>query len=335
MKDRSLRWLALIVAVGVLLRLAPLVKNWDHPTIFMDPDSPEYHRIAVNLLAGHGYSWSEQPPFEPNIYRPPGLPCLLAVVYALTGASVPHAILLQALLAGLTIALTYRLARAVGAEARVALTAAAVLAVDPVSIYYSNFLLTESYTALVVVGGALLVMLYRQTGQARHLMGAGALLAVGILIHPVLLLAPFGLLALPLLARATRNLRQLGLAGLAVLIALAPAAAWVARNKVTADYAGISCVAAVNLLKYKAASVEAELNGTTREIERDRLTQVCEASLPPGASNGDRWRAWERKGVAILLAHPGVYAKVHLRGAALEFFGPDAITSRASLAGRR
>jgi hypothetical protein len=323
MKDRSLRWLAVIVATGILLRMAPLMVNWNHPAIFMDDDSYGYHQIAVNLLAGHGYSWSEQPPYEPNVYRPPGLPLLLAAVYAVAGVAVPHMILVQAVLAGLTIVLLYPLARVVGADARTALTAAAVLAVDPVSIYYSNFLLTETYTALVVVAAMVLVVGYSRTGQSRYLLAIGALLAAGVMIHPILLFAPFGLLALPLVTRGARNLRQFGLAGLAVLIALAPAAAWVVRNKVAADYAGVSCVTAVNLLKYKAASVEAELRGTTREIERDRLTQLCEESLPPGAGNGERWRTWERQAAAILLAHPGVYAKVHVRGAALEFFGPE------------
>jgi hypothetical protein len=69
--------------------------------------------------------------------------------------------------------------------------------------------------------------------------------------------------------------------------------------------------------------VEAEIRGTSREIERDRLTRECAAELPANATAGDTFRLWQRRGTAILVAHPLTYAKVHALGMALELFGPE------------
>jgi hypothetical protein len=323
MKDRSLKWLAGIMAVGLVLRLLPLVGNWHHPALFMGPDSWGYQALAENLLAGRGYTWDERPPYTPNVYRPPGMPVLLAVLYHFTGVAVQHAILLQLAFSTLTLGITYWLVRVLGFPTTTALTAAALLAVDPVTIYYSNLLLTEVYSALMAVLGLVLASRYLQSGQHRFLVGLALMLAVGIIIHPILVLFPFLLVFLPLFAAKCRSVRHVGVAALAVVLVLIPAALWTVRNHWVADYRGISCVSSVSLLKYKAAGVMAELNGTTREQERDRLTRLCQESLPPDATPGKRWRAWERQGVAIIREYPLVYAKVHLKGMALELFGPE------------
>jgi 4-amino-4-deoxy-L-arabinose transferase-like glycosyltransferase len=311
------------VAVGLLLRLLPLLCHHQHPSLFLDPDSPGYHRLAVNLLAGHGYSWNESPPYRPNLYRPPGLPLLLAALYALTGASLLHAIALQVVVAGATLALTYVLVAAWTKDGRLALLATAALAVDPVAIYYANFLLTEVYSALIVVAAMLLATAYLQTASRGYLVGLGLLLGVGIMMHPLLLLSPLLAAALPALSPATRT-RSHALAALAaMLLAWAPAAGWACRNYRVGDYLGISSVTSVNLLKYKAAGVLALRNGTSREAERDRLAEECEAELPPAATEGERYRLWQAKATAILRADPWGYAMVHLRGDAVQLLGVE------------
>src|SRR5262249_1673290 len=148
---------------------APLLCWWQHPALFMDPDSWGYHRLAVNLLAGHGYSWEGTAPYEANVYRPPGLPLSLSAGYRGPGRSAPHALVLPALVSSLTILLVYGLARSWRGDAGTALAAAGAMAVDPVSIYYANFLLTEVYTALIVVAALFLAVRYLRTGQVRFL----------------------------------------------------------------------------------------------------------------------------------------------------------------------
>jgi hypothetical protein len=139
----------------------------------------------------------------------------------------------------------------------------------------------------------------------------------------MLLFLPLFLLAVPFLTPATRIPRHFAVGFIAVVLAMIPAGCWILRNWYVADFASISSVTAVNMLKYKAAGVEAELHGTTREIERDRLTKECEAELPATATQGDRYRLWQRRGAGILLSHPLATAKVHVQGMIVELIGPE------------
>jgi 4-amino-4-deoxy-L-arabinose transferase-like glycosyltransferase len=223
----------------------------------------------------------------------------------------------------LTVLLTFFLVRALTGQRSLALAAAGVLALDPVAIQYSNLLLTETFTSPLILLVAACVWRYRASARPGWLALAGSLLACGILVHPVLLFLPLFLLVTPLLTRRTRTPRQFAAALVATVIALAPPSAWIVRNWYVGDFVGISSVTAVNLLKYKAAGVEAELRGTSREVERDRLTKECETELPPDASPAERFRLWQRRGSAIVLAHPLTYAKVHAKGMALELVGPE------------
>ena len=92
-----------LLTVAVLVRLLPVAANWDRPLVFLEYDSWGYHQLGVNLHAGHGYSAEMEPPYLPNVYRPPGLPVLLAGLYSLTGDSAQAAILLQHAVALLTV----------------------------------------------------------------------------------------------------------------------------------------------------------------------------------------------------------------------------------------
>jgi 4-amino-4-deoxy-L-arabinose transferase-like glycosyltransferase len=331
-----LGWLALVVSIGLGLRLFPVLwyGNSDGLYLAADADSWGYHRLASNLLAGRGYTWDQELPSAPNLYRPPGFPLILLGLYTLTTPWFVAAVVLQALVGSVVILLTFVLARRLGFSPRVALIAAGAQALDPVAIHYCNALMTEVYTSVLLLAAAGCVARYQQSPRPVWLLSAGGLLSAGILIHPILLFLPLLLLAVPLLTPGTRTRRQFAVALAAVVLALAPASAWVVRNWHVGDFVGISSVEAVNLLKYKAAGVEAELRGTSREVERDRLARECDAELPPGATPGDRLRLWRRRGIAILLAHPLVYAKIHAQGMLVEMFGPERDQTTRLLYGR-
>jgi hypothetical protein len=322
---RPLRWLALLVVLGLGLRLLPVLCYGDADGRFLasDSDSWGYHRLASNLLAGHGYTWDTLPPYTPNLYRPPGFPFILLGLYALTGPWFVAAIVLQAVAGCVVILLTFWLARSLGFSTRVALIAAAVQALDPVAIHYCNALMTEVYTSILLMLAGWCLIRYQKSAHPGWLLAVGGLLAAGILIHPILLFLPLVVPVLPLLRRGTRTRRQVLVALAAVVIALAPASAWIVRNCYVGDFAGISSTEAVNLLKYKAAGVEGELRGTSREVERDRLTRECASELPAGVTPGERFRFWQRRGLDIIRAHPLVYARLHLKGMLVEFFGPE------------
>src|SRR5262249_53412732 len=122
------RWLVIIGLLGFGLRFLPLAANWQQSAVFFNSDSHGYHWLAVNLLAGNGYCWEEHPPYLANVYRPPGYPLLLAGLYAVTGPQVQGGILLQVLAGTATVFLTGLWVQLLWRDARLALTAAVLLA---------------------------------------------------------------------------------------------------------------------------------------------------------------------------------------------------------------
>src|SRR5262249_47044138 len=180
-------------------RLLPVLcyGNADGLYLASDADSWGYHRLASCLLAGHGYSWDSQPPYAPNLYRPPGFPLILLGLYTLTGPWFVAAVVLQALVGAAVIALTFLLARRLGFSTRVALLAAGVQALDPVAIHYCNCLMTETYSSVLLLLSLGCLVRYQKSAHPAWLLATGGVLAVGILVHPVLLLLPLLLPVVP------------------------------------------------------------------------------------------------------------------------------------------
>lgn len=315
--------LLFVLIIGVLFRLLLLYGNWGQdPTYLLSADSYGYFGLAHNLLEGNGYSWDTQAPYKPNVYRPPGMPLLLWNVFHSVGEHLEWFILLQIIGASLTTLIVYRLGTLLAGQP-IGLLSAFLLAIDPISVVFSNFLLTEVFSALFITASFFYSARYVRSGNRVYLIVTGLILAVGISFHPILLFLPVLLAVLPFLREDLRKWRKdVLVAFLACIIAFIPATAWTIRNKVVSDYAGISCVAAVNILKYKAAGVLAIINRTSREQERDRLTIQCETMLPSNATDGQRWRLWESVGKRIILEHPSIYLKMHFMSAGYELLAP-------------
>jgi len=320
--DRFLRVLMGIAIVGLIARAVPVLLYSEHPALLMqNPDSWGYHDLAANLVLGNGYSWDERPPYTPNMYRPPGLPLLLTSFYAVFGATLHWPAGFQALIGAFSIVLTGVLALRLTGCTRVAALAAAALAVDPLSIIYSTQVLTETYTAVILLLALTCLSLGWDGNQRWWVSWAFLILGLGVLLHPILLFAPV-LLYLLVLIRDRKSLRgEISRLTLLLVLAFVPALMWCVRNYAIGDYFGVSVVSSVNLLKYKAAGVMAELRGTNREIERDRLVSQIAATLPGDCSDAERLRAWRREGIKVILAHPLTYSKIHVRGVSREILG--------------
>src|SRR3989344_7193059 len=108
--------LLIIIGVAILLRLAIFGFLWtsNEPTYFVLGDSNGYLRIANNIAEGNGFSQLTEPPYFPDSMRVPVVPALLAVSFILSDSYVPF-VLLQILLSGVLVMLTYLIAREVGA----------------------------------------------------------------------------------------------------------------------------------------------------------------------------------------------------------------------------
>jgi 4-amino-4-deoxy-L-arabinose transferase-like glycosyltransferase len=154
------------------------------PTRFVQPDSRAYSRLALDLVnTGHlGVGPAEA--HTVAALRTPGYPLLLAGVYALFGASPLPAVLLQCLLASLTVVFAYQLGCRVFSRS-VGLVAAIALCLDFASISLSLNLMSETTFALLLV--VALLLLVRGVEADRPwwpLFGSGTALACATLVRP-------------------------------------------------------------------------------------------------------------------------------------------------------
>jgi hypothetical protein len=238
--------LGILVCVGFVLRLGFMLatRSLDAPPT---EDALEYHRLALSLLAGDGYSLDGQP----VVNRAPAYPVMLALIYAVVGTQPAVARVVQALVIAALVPLLYFIG-ARGWSWSVGLLAAALFAVYPFSIFWGQYLITENLlVVLFVLLGALLVR-PQEAGPLR-LLSAGVVMALSLLTRPTALPVVIGLCVwlfatrvpsteyrVPSTAQADavlgtrysvlRRAAALGLVIAGLAIGLSP---WVARNYAT------------------------------------------------------------------------------------------------------
>ena len=219
------------VLVGIVVAIAIALRaGFVGSAQVMNPlraDAGEYAQCAQNLVEHGVYSLSKLDPPPADSFRSPGYPFLLALCRLVGGPQgwMTVALWLQVALGGLTVLLTYRLARACVGFAP-ALFASALCALSPHLVVSTGYVLTECTTTFVVAAGLwLLVRAVRRPGAPRAAL-AGFGLGAAVLCNETLLFVPF--LAAAALWRALGPRRALLLLGCGLL----PFAGWTLRNQV-------------------------------------------------------------------------------------------------------
>ncbi|HKQ56816.1 MAG TPA: glycosyltransferase family 39 protein, partial [Candidatus Eisenbacteria bacterium] len=146
--------LAALLLVALLLRLGVVAAI---PHFFGSGDPSVYYASAKGCLA-HGvprieFVWHflTAPPQVAHVedYCEPGFAYLLAIPTGLFGGGVRGAMMLSVICGTLTVWCVFRYARRFGVPC--ALLAAALVALEPWSIYYGGLIMKEAAVALVVV----------------------------------------------------------------------------------------------------------------------------------------------------------------------------------------
>jgi 4-amino-4-deoxy-L-arabinose transferase-like glycosyltransferase len=195
-------------------------------------DGVYYHKLALRLAAGLGYTWLwPDGAVTYAAHYPVGYPALLAGAYRLFGISPATAGGLAALLGVAASAATHRVALA-SAGPRAALGAGLAVALSPALVFYTPALMTEGVTASLLALSAWAVAAAREQKPARAPLFAalaGLVLGAATLVRPQsLLFAPFfGALAAPPGSGARARARD---AVLALAAAIAVCVPWALRN---------------------------------------------------------------------------------------------------------
>jgi len=213
----ALTLLAFLLRLGFMLATRTLS---DAPT----EDALEYHNLALNLLAGKGYTLDG---LTPIVNRAPAFPVFLAMVYSLFGANPAAARVVQALLISALVPLVYFIGKR-GWGPGVGLLASALFAVYPFSIFWGQYLITENL--LVVLFVLLAAFLVRPAEAVPwRLLGAGGVMGLALLTRPTAFPVVVGLFVW--LFFSVRGLRKIALSAtlllLGAVIAMSP---WIVRN---------------------------------------------------------------------------------------------------------
>jgi hypothetical protein len=220
--------LTVVLAFSFMIRSGVLVAFPDRFTADIDG----YRRLAETLRATGTYGWPSADPrgerVRPTMFRPPLYPLLLASVQRGKSPSRWELDCLHVLLGVVTAVSVWILARLWGLSAW-AIPAAVLATCDPLLLYQSTLLMTETLATTLAAGGLVALTLFHRRPNALRAAIAGGALGLASLSRPTFL--PWLVLcACIVLARPElrgRRAMNLGWMMLAALVMLAP---WGLRN---------------------------------------------------------------------------------------------------------
>jgi 4-amino-4-deoxy-L-arabinose transferase-like glycosyltransferase len=233
-------------------------------------DAREYDALARSLLLRRAFTRDSLPPYQPELFRTPLYPLLLAPGAALPAGTVVWGLALQSVLSLMLVLLTYRLARTLGLSPSRSALAALLAALSVNLAFLSTKLITETLFATLLAAGILLYARYVTGHRWLDLVGSGVGLGLLALTRPIALYLPV-LMAGHLLWRALRRREALAAPLLLIAASSLVILPWIARNYRSAGFAGLSTAAQHNLFLYNAATVLAAEKGITLDQARDTM----------------------------------------------------------------
>ena len=221
--------------------------------------------------------------------RPPAFPLLIA----LTGLNDSLVLVLNALLGALSVPLTGLLARRLGLGEGVALAAALLVALDPLSVRFTAFLGPESlaFAGALAMMICLLALRRARTKRRAILWGAAAalMLLLSVYARPSIYLIWSGLALWLLLLRRQHWIALLTFA----LLSLAGMQLWVSHNAAAFGNASFSTIGAWTMAYYRAVPVLRLATGMSVAESEAQVTATVQARLggDPAAADKHTWFA--------------------------------------------
>ena len=305
------------VFVRLLLPVAVAVFDYDL-SVFQSPDTSSYWVPAETLAADGAFASGD----EPEIRRTPGYPLFLVVGFQL-GSPVWITILLQVALGVLSVFGVHELTRRTnilpeGLRDRAAILSAVLYAFDPLSIFYTSQILTETLFTTIFIWHLYALVRYVTTRQLRFVAIAGALAACAVFVRPVAYYWPFvpsGILLGYAIFGSRVDSRRVLAATLLLFVALTPLFGWQVRNAQQTGYTGFSAIREHNLYSYAGAAVVSREEGSGFLDTRTRLlNRLDEKVLEHGWGQAERYEYMGNEGVQMIWTNVATYVAIHLEG---------------------
>jgi len=230
-------------------------------------DTASYLEPGRNLLL-HGRFIADG---APDVLRTPGYSLYLAITSL---AGLPAAAAANVVLSVISVVLTWKLGRVVFSDGRIALGAAWIFALEPISVANSILLMSDTLFLVFFLLSVERIAVFLRERDLRVLAVSGLWLAAATFVRPVTYYLPVALaLGLFLVFVRVEGLRWKAPAVL--LISVMPwLAAWQVRNWVETGYAGFSSATEINLYFLAAVNVTSHVEHRPFLTVRDELGYV-------------------------------------------------------------
>lgn len=252
----------LIFAVALAMRLFFLPGAlWSGAQLDTKPIAFDgYYEIAGNVVAGHGFTTSQNEPREPDSVRVPLYPLLIAGTLLVAG-SYKIFLLLQVLVGSLVPLLGKRLAELLTKNPRIGVGVGFFMAIEPFTAWVSTVFLTETFFTFFFLIGCIMLFTYLDTRRAVHIAVSAVFLGLATLVKPTPQLLPI-LFVIVIIAREWRpslkTLKHLGLFLFLFYLMLTP---WTYRNHLVFGNANLNVQSVSALYSYLVPSAIALQKG--------------------------------------------------------------------------
>lgn len=308
------------------------------------PINPEYHAndsilyvaLAKELVATGKFLRPELPGeidqhnLTPELVRTPGYPLLL-IPGVVLGQVSGITIAIQTMVSAGTAYFIFRIAMMLFQQAPIALAAALLFAIDPMSIFFNRYLLTETWGTFLITVFLYFLLRYLRQRSFKYLLAAAALVAAAAFVRPAAYFLPaaatLGLLVFGFFRQEEK--KKIAVHALAFFVlSMSPLAGWQARNWALTGYSGFSAIAEINLYYYNAGAVLALKTGVPYDELQVRMglwdLQDYFRNFPEQThwSDAERFSFMRRAALGILAHHPYLLAKTTLQGILRFLFDP-------------
>jgi hypothetical protein len=300
-------------------------------------DNEEYIRTADNVLAGHGFSIEDAPPFRPNGFRTPG-PLLLNMPLRLLSHNSDIA---AALISRMALSLGALLCVLVAVQlslGKYALLTGSLFILTPTMFYYSMLAYSTELPYAVACGlleAGTILYLSKASHAGLTLIGLSSLYA--LYLRPAalfVLIAYTGSCALAAILIKQVLRRRLLIAGTACLLGAGIAyTTWCYRTYIVFHAFEYSTVSGENLLKWNAQGMRPFLDRRgTEELDESLNKYPIKLQRYSGPDQFVLSDQEGKEGLRLIFKYPMAFLRSHLRGASASafLFCPASLQSRQS-----
>lgn len=308
-KNKLARIFFWAVAVRLSYLLIVYLINPDGVVVY---DSWGYLNLGFNLYHFQEFSQYSDGSFIPDSTRTPVYPLFISLFHLL-GLGIWSMLIVQALISSLSVIVIIKITEFVQLGSKTQKVIALLLILDPVSIYFSSVVMSETIFCLLLYLSIYFFIKHR-------LMFASISLGLTVLCKPIAIYLLILFVVVLLIERKTKLKELLIYAGLCFMII----GSWTYRNQQVFGKTFISSISEVNFLFHTATNIKSKATKRNpKEVEADYRSDLL-GDLDWNANSSipifmERARAEIKTQVA---SHPDIFLKLYSRSFVMFFIKP-------------